>query len=394
MRILHVNDIDSNDGGVGRYIDSVGDLLKSAGHASWLVHQRRSGLTDSVSMQSMEATVRISDGARIEEEVDQLLKRARPDVAYIHYVDDPALVEAVARRVPSVGYAHGFRQVCPGQAKLFHVGDTVCQRRAGAGCAPQIYLRRCCGARDPRSVMRVIKQTLRYRDVFQRLNSVIVSGGYMRGLLEQNGFDPMHIVELAPHFQSPLAAVPRSSEAETVLFSGRLEYEKGVPYLLRAMAVSRVGWRLDIAGDGTLRDEIRDLAVSLGISDRIRFLGWLDSDELQQAYERCSVVVMPSLMPEPFGKVGVEALASGRPVIAFDVGGIPDWLDDGVTGRLVAARDSLGLGAAIDQLVNDTELLRTMGKAGLEQVASRFSPEGHLRKLEGVLESALRSRAA
>jgi len=102
------------------------------------------------------------------------------------------------------------------------------------------------------------------------------------------------------------------------------------------------------------------------------------------------VVVMPSLWPEPFGLVGIEALAAGRPVIASATGGVGDWLEHGVSGLLVKPGDVQDLARALNQLLADPQRQRAMGIAGREAVNARFSPERHV---AAVLEAYGEARA-
>jgi glycosyltransferase involved in cell wall biosynthesis len=87
--------------------------------------------------------------------------------------------------------------------------------------------------------------------------------------------------------------------------------------------------------------------------------------------------------------VGVEAMARGRPVIGFAVGGIPDWLDDGVTGILVPEADTDALGAAIASLLANPGWATALGQAGLARVRERFQPDQYLDRLEQVLGEAV-----
>ena len=87
--------------------------------------------------------------------------------------------------------------------------------------------------------------------------------------------------------------------------------------------------------------------------------------------------------------VGVEAMARGRPVIGFSVGGIPDWLDDGVTGILVPEADTVALGAAIESLLADPRRSVALGRAGLARVRERYQPDQYLDRLMQILEEAL-----
>jgi glycosyltransferase involved in cell wall biosynthesis len=122
-----------------------------------------------------------------------------------------------------------------------------------------------------------------------------------------------------------------------VLFVGRLVPEKGTDRLLEI--VSRfVGLTLTVAGDGPERPRLEGLARDLGIAGRVEFLGAVARDRIGALYRACRAVAVPSLWPEPFGIIGLEAMAAGRPVVAFRTGGIPEWLEDGVNGLSRARR--------------------------------------------------------
>jgi len=136
-----------------------------------------------------------------------------------------------------------------------------------------------------------------------------------------------------------------------------------------------------ICGDGWRLDAMRRLARRLGVAERVCFKGWLGADELAHELAEASVVAMPSVWPEPFGLVGIEALAAGRPVVASSTGGVGDWLEDGVSGRCVRPGDAPALARALNELLADPALQRTMGAAGREMVAARFSPEQHVAAL-------------
>ena len=91
---------------------------------------------------------------------------------------------------------------------------------------------------------------------------------------------------------------------------------------------------------------------------------------------------MPSRWAEPFGLVGLEAMAHARPVVAFAVGGIPGWLQDGQTGFLAQPEDVHDLAKQINRLLTDPDLSEKLGRQGRARVPCEFSPEKHLSSLE------------
>ena len=152
------------------------------------------------------------------------------------------------------------------------------------------------------------------------------------------------------------ADLGREAEPEEILFAGRLSPEKGIPELLAATE----SLNLVVAGDGPLRDLVPDA------------LGFVPHDELERLYERAAVVVLPSYR-EGLPICVLEAMAHGRPVVASAVGGIPELVENGVTGYLVEPGDVAGLRAAIERLLADPALRRRMGRAARERVAERCS---------------------
>jgi glycogen synthase len=149
-----------------------------------------------------------------------------------------------------------------------------------------------------------------------------------------------------------------------------------VHVLLEALA-RLSGVSAAVAGDGPARAELEELSRDLGLTDRVRFLGWIGQEQRAALLRGSRVFVLPSLWDEPFGIVGVEALGAGLPVVATAAGGIPDWLDDGVTGILVPRGDRDTLARALDRLLQDEPLRRRYASAG--PIASeRFSLARHL----------------
>ncbi len=143
-----------------------------------------------------------------------------------------------------------------------------------------------------------------------------------------------------------------------VLFVGRLSEEKGVLELVEAAR----GLPLVVVGDGPLRERVPD---AVGFVPRVELGAYLD---------RASVVVCPSRR-EGYGVVAREAMAHSRPVVATNVGGLPEAVVDGETGLLVPPGDPAALRAALERLLGDAELRARLGAAGRERVRERFSRE-------------------
>jgi glycosyltransferase involved in cell wall biosynthesis len=123
---------------------------------------------------------------------------------------------------------------------------------------------------------------------------------------------------------------------------------------------------------------------------KIDFTGWLMGTQLESQMSDCDLLVLPSLWPEPFGLVGPEAGLRGIPVAAFAVGGIPNWLVDGVNGHLAAGDPptAQGLAHAVINCLRDAKTHARLGQ-GARDMAQRFNMENHLSALLEVFEKTL-----
>ena len=122
---------------------------------------------------------------------------------------------------------------------------------------------------------------------------------------------------------------------------------------------------------------------------RVRFAGWLSKGDLDAEYRAAQALLVPSIWPEPFGLVGLEAGLFGLPAVAFAVGGIPDWLREGETGTL-APRDRLEpatYGDALVRLVRSPEFYQRCCLGALRQAQGWITLAGHVRELEAAFRS-------
>jgi glycosyltransferase involved in cell wall biosynthesis len=173
---------------------------------------------------------------------------------------------------------------------------------------------------------------------------------------------------------------------------GRLIPIKGHIVLLRAFAAARrelPDLQLDVAGRGPLEPALRALAKELGIGDAVHFLGHVSP--IQHAIEDAAIVVVPS-MGEGFGMVALEAMERARPVIAAEIGGLGELVEDGVTGLLVPPGESEPLAGAMVRLGGNLELAARMGEAGRRRALDRFLQERCTDRTELLYREQLNGR--
>ena len=178
--------------------------------------------------------------------------------------------------------------------------------------------------------------------------------------------------------REPEAAVP-VAEFPIVLAVGTLHPRKGYETLLRAF--KRVSARMPQAecwiaggefGDGSHGRQLRELAASLGLAERVLFLG--HSAEVEHLMERCAVLAVPSRV-EVFGLVALEAMRAGKPVVACRTGGLPEIITHRETGVLVAPDDAVQMALALMEIIGNPRLAEKMGRAGRQRAQEEFSLE-------------------
>lgn len=184
-----------------------------------------------------------------------------------------------------------------------------------------------------------------------------------------------------------------------LLFVGRLVERKGVEVAVRALSriVPRREARLTVVGEGSREPVIRAEVERLGLREQVRFTGFLSSDELRRAYASCDAFLLPAVVDrkgdtEGLGVVLLEALRFRRPVVASDVGGIPDIVRDGETGWLVPPGDPAALASRVLALAAEPGEARRVADAGSVFARERFSWERIGRDLEGCYAAAVRAR--
>jgi len=181
--------------------------------------------------------------------------------------------------------------------------------------------------------------------------------------------------------------LPDASRAKEILFVGRLVERKGVEYLLRALRIvyPKIDVRLTVVGTGPLFPALKALTVELGLEDRVNFTGALPQQELEKAYRRCDLFVLPACYDssgdtEGLGVVLLEALSCGKPVIGSNVGGIPDIIKHEQTGLLVPEKDPEALAQAIERVLSDPSLYFSLAKNGFEYAKNTFSIQSIARR--------------
>jgi glycosyltransferase involved in cell wall biosynthesis len=384
MRILVANDGLSDVGGVQSYLDCVLSGLAARGHAIAIIHCSDSGRPEVSAVNRQFESFTFDGGLS---STFSTLRAWAPDVCFSHNINDLSLERRLLDAFPVVKFMHGYFGTCVGGQKMHAFPTPVpCERAFGPACLA-LYLPRHCCRWDPTTLVTYWRWTSAQHKLLAAYPTIVVASRHMRAEFARNGVEPDRIVvnPLFPTIQPTRTVTPPPAEP-TVMFLGRMTSLKGGDLLIAAVdaARRRLGRpvHLVMAGDGPRRQEWEVLTARLHVSST--FTGWLDGDAKNAWLARASVAALPSTWPEPFGLVGLEAAALGVPTVAFDVGGISEWLRHDVNGVAVPGPPSAeSLGEALAGVLGDERRLAAL-RAGAQRLAGEMPLGAHLDRLEEI----------
>jgi len=378
----------------GRLAGAEQNILVTAPHLAatfdlaclyWKRSGRDEAAFDALFPRSYSVNFAAPDVAATERAVAAVLAAEHPDLIYVHKcVSLPVTRALLACGVPVVRMEHDHDVYCMRSYKYSPWTRRICTRRAGPCC---IFPCLAFLARD-RSRGRFGVRWVSYRRQQElirlnwRFDANFVVTRYMRDELVRQGFQPdrIHLFPPIPP-PRPVTFTSSFSERNLILFVGQILRGKGLDCLLNALPHLQAPYELVILGDGSHRAACETLAARLDLGDHVRFAGFVNQEELALYYREASVVVVPSVWPEPIATIGLEVLRYGVPVVGFDAGGIKDWLIDGVTGYLVPWMDIPRLADRIEYLLRHKEEARRLGEQGRVFVNREYAFDAYLTRM-------------
>ncbi len=315
-----------------------------------------------------------------------ILEDEKPDIAHIHlYLNGLSVsVLPVLRHygIPVVMTLHDYREICPSYLLLDRTGNT-CEKCMNGNYLNCIFTR-CSKGNFLESSLLALEMYFR-RTFFpseKYVDRFVCVSNFIYKKIER--FNPS-IAAKSVVIHNPVR-VPSTTHPERgkyLLFFGRLSREKGIPVLLDAMK-GLPGMNLKIAGTGDMKFE--------NIPANVEFVGFKSKDELTPLIRQAMFTVVPTQSYESFGLSCVESLALGTPVIASDMGALPEIVKHGETGFLFTAGNVAGLRKTIEEAVNMPETAyKTMSNNARESVA-KFSEEDYICKLIRLYEELITAK--
>jgi glycosyltransferase involved in cell wall biosynthesis len=383
LKVIQVHNWYRLRGGEGVVFQATVDLLKRKGNPVSLMTRDSQNIGGSF-RRKLNALVSSLYSLSAASDMARIIRLEDPDVVHVHNIYpylSPSIL-AVCRRVgiPVVMTCHNYRLLCPTGA-LMRNGH-ICELCVG-GREYWCALKNCRG-----NILESFGYALRgtmtrkLRSFHKNVTMFIALTKFAKVRLVASGIEAEHIAIL-PNMVILEDLPVDHSNCRYVAFAGRLSAEKGLKTLIKAAAeLPEVPFRF--VGDGPIARSLVQRS-----SPNVAFLGHVDAQEMMRFYQNARFLVMPSECFEMFPLVIGEAMGHCLPVIASRIGGLPEIVEDGVTGLLFEPGNVEDLVSKIKLLWENPSLCRQMGIAGREKAIREYNENVYYRRLMDVYERAI-----
>lgn len=306
-----------------------------------------------------------------------MIRVFKPDVVHVHNIYthlSPSILDACKEEgVPVVMTVHDYALVSANHA-LWN-GDVPMDLNQ-LGLFATARTRYIKGSYLGTFVLDAIQKLHNKTGMYEKfISRFLVSTKFMQRVLLKAGYRSEKI--FVEGLMTENARVQKSARQDYVLFVGALEKYKGVQTLVEAMKMFPK-FRLKIAGSGSCEHELKEQAKN---NKNIEFLGFVKGDQLTKLMASARVSVVPSIWFEPYGLVAVEAMRLGTPVIVSNRGGLPELVEDGVSGRVFKAGNVRDLVETLREFIHSPAYARKIGEEAKKRAILIADPQKHVEKI-------------
>lgn len=405
MKILFVNNFFSSYGGAEKLMLNQAKLLSKNGHSVEFFATDREPFANAEydykkyftrytdykrlgSFESIKVLPKILYNIESECALMNLITRVKPDIVHCHniyYHLTPSVITACKRlKVPVVMTLHDPRLMCPGGTMMLK-SETYCNGEHCIKGNPLFaMLYRCRNSSLAQSIVSTLEYTInKVSGIYDYVSLFICPSRAIYNLAQSSGIEQNRLAVLNNFIADELIKPsPVYSNKGYFLYAGRLAREKGVHYLIEAAKFLPKNIEFHIVGSGPEEESLKQTA-----SPNIKFSGYLESEELKKEYNGCIATILPCNWFETFGLTIAESFAYGKPVIASNIGAIPELVSHGIDGFLFEPGNAQQLSHYVYKLYTELELAALMGKSARHKAKRLFGPDLHYKDLVKIYKS-------
>ncbi len=408
MKILMVNKFHYLKGGSETYYFSLKSVLQEHGHevlefsmkdslnlpspySEYFVENIDYNESKSI-LEKVRLAAKLIYSFEARNKIEKLILRYKPDIAHLNIFQhqlSPSILGVFKKyNIPVVYTAHDFKMICPNYKMLLDSGE-ICQQCRGERYYKCIKNRCVKGSLAGSAVETAEAYFHKLLKSYDIVDMIITPSNFYREIFMDFGIDSSRIVHLPNFIDEDKIGYHQGYESYYSYF-GRLSSEKGVKTLIEAAAY--VDAELKIIGTGPLEQKLKDNVKDMGMDKKINFLGYKSKTELSDIIGNSRFVVVPSVWYENAPYSILEAMAMGKPVIASNIGGIPELVRDKETGLVFEPLNVMELSDKISQLFSDKGVIDTYGINSRAYIEKIYNKETYYKKIIGIYEDLIYRR--
>jgi glycosyltransferase involved in cell wall biosynthesis len=406
MKILMVNKFFYPFGGTESYVFNLSRMLMNKGHQVvpfGMKHEdnieefKFEYFVENIDYNTKSFANKIQYAAKIlysfeaKKKIRNLIEKSKPDIAHLHNIyhqlSPSILGELKKRSIPTVMTAHDLKLLCPNY-KMYREGN-ICEK-----CQYRRFyhaiLGKCIKDSFTSSALGTLEMYLhRFLGLYNSLDKIILPSHFYKMKFIEFGFPADKLTHI-PNFVNHKKYHFSNVEKNYFIYLGRLAQEKGLETLITAMEKVK-DYDLYIIGDGPIKSELETKVAKSGNSN-INFLGFQSGRKLLTLISEAMFMVTPSEWYENCPISVLEVLSTGKPVIAANVGGLPELVEDKVNGLIFAMGDAEDLSEKILYLLNNPNERKKMGIKAREIIEKNHTSELHYERIIPLYQSLIESK--
>lgn len=410
MKILLVNKFHYIKGGSETYYLGLGRLLEEKGHEVIyfsmkdernLPCSQEHYFTENVEFNGrMSKAEMLHTGLKIlysreaKRKISALVQRERPDIVHLNLFQRQlthSIIDAVKKfHIPIVYTAHDLNCICPNYMMLTH--GNICEECKN-GHYGACFRNQCVKDSRVKSFLSAAEAYFyKWKKSYQKIDLFITPSAFYKRKIEEAGITASPVVHMKNFLPGGSIYRAASENDSYFLYFGRLSKEKGIMTLLKAYRESGLDNLLFLAGSGELEERIREYIRDNHLQDRVRLLGFQSGEVLEHTVQRAKCIVLPSEWYENGPYTVMEAMAQGKPVIVSSNGGLPEIVENGITGYIAKSKDSTSLAECMKKMARlSKEDYQSMGEKAVANAKRDFNGDEYLKKLVKYYEQVRRS---
>ena len=403
MKVLMVNKFHYLKGGSEKYYFELAELLKENGHevAFFSMKDEKNIKTDC--KEYFVEPIDLNTGSKLKaldviyskenkKKMEETLEEFKPDIVHLNNFQrqlSASIIDPIKRRnIPIVFTAHDVQAICPAIIMMDN-DKNICEK-----CMKGKYLncikKKCNKGSTLKSIVGALEgYYYRAKNIYtNKIDFIITPSEFYRGKMIEDGI-PENKIKALHNFVELKDYDLEVSDEGYALYFGRLSKEKGILNLINAFTKLKEG-KLYIAGEGPEKETIENIIKENKLEDRVKLLGFLNSDQMKETIRKCKFVVVPSIWYENCPYSVMETLAIGKPVIGADIGGIPELVINDRSGLTYKYDDIEDLSNKMKKLFKNEELVKEFGTNAKKQANELYGKDVYYKNIMSIYEKLVK----